>query len=361
MDQPYRIDIPGLATAVEACGVDARHRALSRVLSQFKPLEHAKFANRRGDRWLVLAKVLDKDGRLVADDHEAWLAQQVQQDGGVASRTLARLKDQGYVLTKCELESLIFVHDRGGSQSNFVQVHVDLETEYVDRPLFDTVWFSEPRELRDLVRQDASPFTDRRLYRPPAYRLRKLVDMPPFLDVANAAHERQRQAIRDHVVDVTELGHHGEPRRNYQATAASLDPEFEKFPWWRGQRLFNDWTLSSAGRSGARLCEHWVMDTSDHTDASGVRHVNFIPMWTHTFKMAKVERAPDIHALLSKLQSIDRRTGVPFAWFFYMLHGNRVQDAAGKAIHDGAERGEIDLPEHDYQVLRRWRVRPYGF
>jgi hypothetical protein len=52
---------------------------------------------------------------------------------------------------------------------------------------------------------------------------------------------------------------------------------------------------------------------------------------------------------------------VPFAWFFYLLHGNRVHDGSGHRIINAAEAGEIDLPECDYQTLRRWRAREYGF
>lgn len=61
------------------------------------------------------------------------------------------------------------------------------------------------------------------------------------------------------------------------------------------------------------------------------------------------------------MQTLDRRVGVPFGWYFYMLHGNRVTDGAGHRVLEAAEQGLIVLPEHDYQVLRAWKARPYGF
>jgi hypothetical protein len=66
-------------------------------------------------------------------------------------------------------------------------------------------------------------------------------------------------------------------------------------------------------------------------------------------------------ALYAQLQTIDRRTRVPFGWYFWMLHGNRVHDWAGQRVLHAAEAGQIVLPEHDHQVLRRWVERPYGF
>lgn len=87
-----------------------------------------------------------------------------------------------------------------------------------------------------------------------------------------------------------------------------------------------------------------------------------MPMWTFDKKLAEVEsRKGSVHALYDKLCAIDRRTGAPFAWFFYLLHGNRVHDGAGHRVLEAAEAGQIDLPENDYQVLRRWRDRVYGF
>jgi hypothetical protein len=129
------------------------------------------------------------------------------------------------------------------------------------------------------------------------------------------------------------------------------------------RRLFDDCRASSAGRSGARLCEHWLLQFSDWTDpGSGTRYLSLVPLWTVTKKLAEVhDGSGDVFGLFSKLQTLDRRVGVPFGWYFFMLHGNRVHDGAGKRVLQAAEDGLIVLPEHDYQVLRAWRDRNYGF
>lgn len=367
MGQTYHLEVAGLAEAVANTAVDAKHKALTKALNVHQALHGARFANSRGaggGRWLARRKVLDQAGAVVADDHKIWLQQQVDQDGGSVSAAYARLKDEGFTLSKCEIESLVFVVDGGGSQSNFKQVHVDVETEYIDAPLFG--WFyTSPRDMIDLVDQSAPPFDDRKLLSAPRYRLGSIEDVPRFMDVARQLHEHERDRTRKAMVTLTDADPDGGGEVSVQSLA-SLDPQFEKYPWWKGERFIHDWTLSSAGRSGARLCQHWVFELSDYTYPEGTRQagqrfVNLVPAWTHTFNMAEIKRGPSIHSTYDKLLSIDRRTGVPFAWFFYMLHGNRVKDWAGEMVLRAAERGEIDLPEHDYQVLRRWQERPYGF
>jgi len=62
-----------------------------------------------------------------------------------------------------------------------------------------------------------------------------------------------------------------------------------------------------------------------------------------------------------KLEKLDRRVGVPFAWFFFMLHGDRVDQDVARRVIQAAEAGQIVLPEHDCRVLKAWEAYPYGF
>ncbi len=50
-----------------------------------------------------------------------------------------------------------------------------------------------------------------------------------------------------------------------------------------------------------------------------------------------------------------------FAWCFYGLHGNLVKSGQMERVLEAAEAGLIVMPEHDYQVLRRWHDAPYCF
>jgi len=126
--------------------------------------------------------------------------------------------------------------------------------------------------------------------------------------------------------------------------------------------MFSDWALSSAGRSGARLCAHWAMQISDYTDPKGVRGMSLVPVRTSTLKLAEVDgRKGSAYELFGQLEKLDRRVKVPFAWYFYMLHGDRVNDAAGHRVIKAVEAGQIVLPEHDYRVLKAWEANTYGF
>ena len=87
-------------------------------------------------------------------------------------------------------------------------------------------------------------------------------------------------------------------------------------------------------------------------------------MWSHTARVARIENVQRVtdEALLGKLLALDKRTGgVPFGWYFYMLHGNLVPDAAGKRVVRAANEGAIELPIHDLQVLDTWAKSTYGF
>lgn len=87
-----------------------------------------------------------------------------------------------------------------------------------------------------------------------------------------------------------------------------------------------------------------------------------IPLWTTTLKLAEVESDKgSAYELFGKLEKLDRRVKVPFAWYFFLLHGDRVDDAAARRVIAAAEAGQIVLPEHDYRVLEAWEAHPYGF
>jgi hypothetical protein len=49
------------------------------------------------------------------------------------------------------------------------------------------------------------------------------------------------------------------------------------------------------------------------------------------------------------------------AWYFYGLHGNLVKSGQMERVFEAVRDGLIGLPEHDYEVLRRWHEAPYGF
>ena len=373
--KPYDVHVPGLDEVVKAVrppdSADGKHSALLAAIRKLPSLEGARLVTERGDKWLSRRKVLTATGELVHSDYDEWLrAECVRGDGDVRA-TWRRLQSLGHQLSECSLTDVYVACDRAGArEDDYVQLKVCMETEYIDRRLFDPQvgWGLPPDNVADLLGlaeqgPRLGPET-RELYSPPIYRLRQTIDVARFVADAEAldAHTRATQAARVVTVSI-DAG----PSRTMTAgelmnrhMGGSSESRQQR---WKGRRLFDDWTLSSAGRSGARLSDHWAIDLTDWTNPhSGERVMGLIPLWAYMRPLAKVDR-PGLsdYALYSKLETLDRRVKVPFAWYFYMLHGNRVQDWAGHRVIRAAEAGTIVLPEHDYRVLKAWEDQPYGF
>lgn len=128
-------------------------------------------------------------------------------------------------------------------------------------------------------------------------------------------------------------------------------------------RFSLDWQASSAGRSGARLCDHWWLELKDYT-YEGERHMAFIPQWAQAdggLNLPQIEAGGSIFSLMDALERFDRKAVYPSAWFFYMVHRNRMGRAVGEMVVEGIKGGKIGLPECDKNVLLLWGERPYGF
>lgn len=359
----YLHEIPMLAEAVAGVAfdeADTRHKALLKALRAVPGLEAVEHATSRGDSYLVKRRVFSAEGALVHDDLEAWLSQEFVNDGARASVTYKRLQAANLRLSSTEVTTLYLVLDRGGDQANFLQIEVELLSERLESRLMQEYGLP-PRDVRELLQEAqgmALPAVEQRLVAPPRYRLRRVIDMARFLELIDEAEKVQRDRSRAMRFTVTDA----QSNQVSEVSFAEMDPNFDKFPA-NGRRLFQDWAASSAGKSGQRLCRHWVMQISDYQEPGKSRRwVSLVPMWTYPKKLAEIDsRKGNVYALYDKLVSIDNRTGAPFAWFFYMLHGNRVHDGAGSRVIEAAEAGQIHLAECDYQVLRRWRDRGYGF
>lgn len=362
----YEVQIDGLAEAVATASPSTKHAELLQAIRRLPGLQQAFLATTRDGTWLARRKVLAASGEQLHDDHVAWLREELARDDGRADRTVQRLTALNHRLSECQVASLYVIVDRGGRQDNFVQLEIERHEERVDRRLFATVdWRSPPgpsADLREIVEraEEGEQFTDdqRLPCQPPSYRLRRAVDAGAFLTEASAWCRADRAPRRGRLLRVTDVAT-GATR---PMTVGELDPDGEQYTW-PGRRLFDDWALSSAGRSGARLCRHWALQLSDYTSPAGERSMMLVPIWTFERPLAEVTRkgAGSLHALYGKLETLDRRVGVPFGWYFYMLHGNRVSDWAGREVLEGAEAGHLVLAEHDYRILRRWMDAPYGF
>ncbi|AGG89145.1 hypothetical protein R2APBS1_2022 [Rhodanobacter denitrificans] len=352
---------PALEEVVATCQPTRNHSALLDHLRREPALAAARLATTRGDTWLHRRKVFGADGTLVADDHEAWLAEQVARDGGNVRATCARLDNAGYRLSQCKITTLYVVAaGHSGTPSDFLQIEVDLEEEVLDRELRPGGAWRMPRTLDELQREADQglelPLAQRLPVRPRAYRLRRIVDVEAWLQVADAMEDARREAICGRRYRVT----------SSETPGATIQTPDELFPGWdrfpaKHRRFFRDWRRSSAAPH--RLCDQWVLKLTDWTDPrDGRRSLDMVPMWVFSRPLAKVNAAKGSdYEFYGTLEKLDRRTGVTFGWFFYMLHGNRVEADAGRRVIRAAEAGTIVMPECDYRVLKDWEAEPYGF
>jgi hypothetical protein len=141
-------------------------------------------------------------------------------------------------------------------------------------------------------------------------------------------------------------------------------PFLEAVPDWfdfepRELRFFQDWDDSSA--RSQHVFEHWALDIRDYT-YKGEREVGFIPRPLRPPK-DRLLPMPDasVHILMDRIEAIDRELGLPFGWFFLMIHGHWVDAAIGQTVAAGLREQRVRMPDPDARVLLRWADKPYGF
>lgn len=353
--------IPGLAEAVASAKPHGKHAALLAAIRRLPGLDNATLAASGDEGTLQRRKVLDASGKLIHGDHEVWLKDEAARSG--AATAWRYFKSQDYRLSKCTVETTyITIHRGGAREDNFLQLEIDLEDERLDRRLFDgDQGWNIPRDESALVclAEEGPRLPDDQCTQlgEPAYRLRHVVDVSIFVKEAEQIYNDANARNGERLIEVT-----SDNGDKTVGTVAELFPEAKPGPWG-GRRLFEDWAFSSAGRSGARFCEHWALRLADWTDPrTQERDMSLIPIWGFAGKLAEIKsRGLSDYALYGKLQAMDARLKVPFGWYFYMLHGNRVHDSSGERVIQAAEAGMIVLPEQDYKVLKAWQARPYGF
>lgn len=362
MRKEYDLQTDVLATIVAAAPVTKMHADLITAFATRTDYRGARYVMTNDEYGERPARIIDAGDREIAADYHAWIDAQLEAHGGSVRAVWETHKDAGYRLTRMRPLLHYFVHDRGGEQVNFVQLEVWEEQEFVERELFprsDRWGLPDVRDLRS--GSDSMALTERaepRLLGMPRYRLQGAIDMQQFTALANAMYDQRRRTDGDRRLVETNRTT-GEQRI---VTVRELTPGYDQIRW-PGGRFFDDWTASSAGRAGERVCLRWMFNTSDYTDRGGVRHLDFVPRWAHTRRIAELKNTGrlDVYSLYGKLTQLDERIGVPFIWFFYGVHGNLVKSGQMERVLEAAESGLIVLPEHDYRVLRQWGDNPYAF
>lgn len=362
MRKEYELQTDVLATIVAATAVTPKHTDLLTAFATRTDFRGARYVMTRDVYSERPARILDAEDREVTADFLAWIDAQLAAHGDSVRAVWETHKDAGLRLTEIRPLLHYFVQDRGGAQDNFVQLEVWEEQEFVERELFprDASWgLPSADELRrGSMGMALIERGEPRMLGTPRYRLERVIDMQQFVAIGDAVYGQRRRVEGDRRWVETNSTT-GEQRT---VTARELMPGYDQVRW-ESRRFFDDWTASSAGRAGERACLRWTFNTSDYVDPAGMRYMSFVPQWAHARKLAELKNTGklDVYSLYGKLTQLDERIGHAFAWYFYGLHGNLVKSGQMERVLEAAEAGLIVLPEHDYQVLRRWHEAQYGF
>lgn len=364
MDQEHSLPAATLASVTTAC-VAARwtrgHADLGARLRGVPGLEQVQFTAARDHYSPQPGRLLDEWGSVVATDFRTWANEQMQELGGARAVWEAH-RSRGWKLTYWSREVRYYWCQRGAHPADGVQLAIAADQEYLGGPAFADENWDAPRDKYELLNPkpqielaQASGVMAHRIG------LLQAVDMLVFLRLGQKLHGHMQARGGARSVRVTPSD--GSPA--YDSTMGREAPEAFRGAW-RVQRWFEDWAYSSAGRSGAIAGHSWAFDVRDWISEGGAggRELGFVPLWSHTRSIAQLRNLQRLSdsALQERLATLDQRTGgIPFHWFFYMLHGNLVTDGVGQRMAEALASGRAKLPEHDRRVLAAWAESRYGF
>lgn len=365
MRREYDVHTDIIETIVGSTPVMNGHAALLSAFASRTEYRGLRYVTSR-DHWCAQpAQILDRDGLVVATDYREWVQQQLDEFGGDVPSICRAYEEKGYLLAEVQPILHYFVQDRGGEQANFVQFEIWQDQLFVERELFaEAAWRGWGKEATVHELRDGRPglgyekLLERRNIGEPTYRLGQGIDIAVFTSLVETLFVDRHRRDGDQLVHEINL----ETNQVSVKTLREFTPGYDK-QQSNESRFFRDWTESSAGAAGERVCTRWVFQTSDWTDPRGSRSVSFIPVWGHNHTVPALGdgESLDPYLLFGRLRQFAREIGTPFAWYFYGLHGNLVQSVHIEKVFEAAERGLIVLPENDFQVLRRWHDAPYGF
>lgn len=295
-----------------------------------------------------LDALIGPGGETVAEDYKAWVTEEYRSEGGDAKAVYRKHAEARIAISEEHGEHVVITIPYGEQPEAFLQLEFEATRRIAERLILNG-W--EPDDLDDLL-CSSNCLESPQILSPWRYHLKGLTNVRTFLR------------------DLTDMECVRHPK---------------EFP--KEIRYFQDWGESSAGLSGARLCAHWWLSLADARRHGG--GLSYIPRWADSDcsfpyvslggrwsnpSPSSITSPPDfslphvrasahrsIYTLMAALEEFDERAGYPMAWYFYLLHGNRVEQGVGDAVAMAVREGRIGIPEHDARVLARWRKNSYGF
>lgn len=310
---------------------------------------------------LAHGRILTADGELISASARRWVAEQLDAAGGDVQAVYGRYGKSSLIRTARRFRTLYLVAPIGPRPEDFIQLQLEIWTEYRARHLLPDreMWLARtprPEDLLELVYPDESspPIVA------PAYSLVRVDPIPVFLERCARLYQLEQSRSIDEMKGrvATQI----DVPTGVERTLPMLDvfPEAALPRVAPLQRLMFDWEESSAGRTGTRFEDHWALELHEGREA-GAEWCYAIPMWTIKKRLpdANKARPRGAAANLDWLHRFDEKAGHRFAWFFFLLHGNLVAGEVGEAI---VRSGQVQqLPACDRTVLMRWYHNQYGF
>ncbi|CAG0981633.1 MAG: hypothetical protein F9K19_22015 [Rhizobiaceae bacterium] len=312
----------------------------------------------RGDTRTVFAA----DGTRLGD-HRLWVERELAALGGNLTAFWTKHRSGAQKFAEWRGTSVFAFAPTGPGVADFVQLSLGREIEVLAGPVVDPDY--RPYSADDLFDPSwvtREPDMDGQVLSGPIYRLRGragggIVHMRSFLARRARIEREQREARRPELENrvVHEVGSEG--MRDSLFLDANPD-WFDFVP--RENRFFADWDRSSA--SAHRIFGHWAFDIHDLEGRDRKREIGFIPRPLQMpAERLLADEGVSVHRLMERIEAIDAKIGLPFAWFFLMIHGHWVDQDVGHAIADGLRAGRVRLPDRDAAVLLAWADRPYLF
>lgn len=312
--------------------------------------------------WRDRRTVIRPDGTRVGE-LRPWMMAELAKDGGDVKAAWTRLKDTDLQITEWRGSSAFVFAPTGPAAADYIQIALGREIEWRAGPVVNPdyrPWGEE--ELLDPGWPRDKPLPDSDRLVGPVYRLLDraggaFVHVRSFLDRCGRIEREKREAKRPEMERrvIRETGPRGTTRET-----PFLDRVTDYFAFVpRELRFFQDWEASSA--RSQRVFAHWALDARDYTH-KGEREVSFFPRPLNTPR-ERLLMTPEtsVHQLMDRIEEIDGEVGLPFGWFFLMIHGHWVEPDVGLSIAEGLKAQRVRLPDPDAAVLLRWAEQTYGF
>lgn len=305
------------------------------------------------DGWYREGGIVDAAGNRIATSARQYYLELMQTQKVPAIQK--SLLPNKWIATEHRGQTHYYVRQLGPEPWAFGQITVDETQEHAERELLSE--YDTARDLEELISwcrgwTIKEPFD----VGGPAFKLLAQYHIPTVMDDLTAqAYRRWGASVqRAKTLTVTYIGD-GQPR---EVPMLEGCPELLDQPRERMRRMMLAWQRIYG--ESQTFCRRWALQIHYYA-SQGERELQVIPLWCGDAPDELKVRDWSPFAIMAKLERFDKRAGYPWAWFWFMLHGNRIKDGVGEAIATAVQEGKIGLPPEQREVLLDWHESRFGF